>query len=46
MPLERELAAFVAHLRGGRPPRSTAAEGLLVIERIAALRNLAGLDGL
>jgi predicted dehydrogenase len=45
MPLQRELAAFVAHLRGGPPPRSTAAEGLLVVERIASLRSLAGIDG-
>ena len=44
MPLQRELAAFLAHLRGGPAPRSTAAEGLLVVERIAALRSLAGID--
>ena len=43
MPLQRELAAFLDHLRGGPPPRSSAAEGLLVVERIAALCRLAGL---
>lgn len=43
MPLQRELAAFLAHLGGGPPPRSSAAEGLLVVERIAALCRLAGL---
>ncbi len=31
-------------LRGGPPPMSSAAEGLLVVVRIAALRALAGLD--
>jgi len=44
MPLQRELAAFVAHLQGGPPPRSAAAEGLLIVERITALRSLAGID--
>ncbi len=44
MPLQRELAAFIAHLNGGPPPRSSAAEGLLVVERITSLRSLAGLD--
>lgn len=42
MPLLRELRAFLGHLQGGPPPRSSAAEGLLVVERIAALRRLAG----
>jgi predicted dehydrogenase len=42
MPLKRELAAFLAHLTGGGPPRSSAAEGLLVIERIAEVRRLLG----
>jgi predicted dehydrogenase len=42
MPLLLELQAFVDHLRGGSPPRSSAAEGLLVVERIDALRRLAG----
>jgi len=43
MPLLRELEAFVSHLHGGPPPRSSAHEGLQVVERIAALRTLAGL---
>jgi len=43
MPLRRELKAFLAFLRGGPAPRSSAAEGLLVVERIAALRSMAGL---
>jgi predicted dehydrogenase len=42
-PLRRELAAFVAHLRGGPPPKSDAAEGLAVVEAVAALRQRAGL---
>jgi predicted dehydrogenase len=42
-PLRRELHAFLDHLRGGPPPRSSAAEGLLIVERIAALRRLAAL---
>lgn len=42
-PLRRELRAFLDHLRGGPPPRSSATEGLLIIERIAALRRLAAL---
>ncbi|HEX5213541.1 MAG TPA: Gfo/Idh/MocA family oxidoreductase [Pseudolabrys sp.] len=43
MPLLRELRVFVEHLRGGPPPRSSAAEGALIVERIAALRSMAGL---
>ena len=43
MPLLLELQAFVAHLRGGPPPRSSAREGLLIVERIHDLRRLAGL---
>jgi predicted dehydrogenase len=43
MPLLRELRTFLDHLRGGPPPRSSATDGLLVVERIAALRALAGL---
>lgn len=41
--LHRELAAFLEHLRGGPPPRSDGAEGLAVVEAVAALRRLAGL---
>jgi predicted dehydrogenase len=43
MPLLRELTAFVDHLRGGPPPRSSAAEGAETVERIAQLREMAGL---
>ena len=43
MPLKRELGAFLACLEGGLPPRSSAAEGLLVVERIAEVRRLLGL---
>ncbi|OCP10126.1 MULTISPECIES: Gfo/Idh/MocA family oxidoreductase [unclassified Ensifer] len=41
-PLLRELRAFVEHLRGGPAPRSSAKEGLLFVERVTALRHLAG----
>jgi predicted dehydrogenase len=44
-PLLRELRAFVEHLDGGPPPRSSAAEGAMTVRRIAELRALAGLDG-
>lgn len=44
MPLFRELEAFVSHLCGGPAPRSSAYEGLQVVERIATLRALAGLQ--
>ena len=42
LPLLRELRTFVEHLAGGPPPRSSAAEGALVVRRIAELRALAG----
>lgn len=42
-PLLRELRAFVEHLEGGPPPRSSAAEGALIVNAIADLRELAGL---
>jgi predicted dehydrogenase len=45
LPLLRELRAFVEHLQGGPPPRSSAAEGALVVRRIAELRALAGAAG-
>ena len=38
MPLLRELRAFVGHLRGGSPPKSSAEQGLEVVNTIAALR--------
>jgi predicted dehydrogenase len=42
-PLLRELRSFVEHLRGGPPPRSSAAEGAAMVRRVAELRELAGL---
>ena len=42
-PLLRELRAFVEHLDGGPPPKSSAAEGAAIVQRIAELRALAGL---
>jgi predicted dehydrogenase len=43
-PLLREIRAFLAHLRGGPPPRSAAAEGAAAVECLARLRVMAGLD--
>lgn len=43
LPLLRELRAFLKHVQGGPAPRSSANEGLLFVERIAALRRIAGL---
>ena len=43
LPLLRELRAFVGHVRGGPPPKSSAAEGVAEVETIAELRRLAGL---
>jgi predicted dehydrogenase len=40
-PLERELAAFLAHLRGGPPPRSSAADGAAIVAAVAGLLELA-----
>jgi len=40
MPLYAELRAFVEYLLGGPAPRSSAAEGLLVVERIQQLRDM------
>ena len=37
LPLERELAAFVAHCEGGPPPKSTSAEALAVCTQLAAI---------
>jgi predicted dehydrogenase len=42
MPLLRELRAFISHVQGSAPPRSSAAEALTIVERIASLRKLAG----
>jgi predicted dehydrogenase len=43
MPLMRELRAFVEHVRGGPPPRSSAAEGAAIVRAIFELRALAAL---
>jgi len=43
MPLLLELDDFVKHLEGGPPPRSSAAIGALIVERIEELRALAGI---
>lgn len=43
LPLLRELRAFVNHLAGGPPPKSSAAEGADEVRAIAAIRRLAGL---
>ncbi|MEK6275334.1 MAG: Gfo/Idh/MocA family oxidoreductase [Actinomycetota bacterium] len=43
LPLLRELDAFLVHLDGGPPPRSSAAEGAAVVRTIVELRTLAGL---
>jgi len=44
-PLRRELQAFVRHLDGGPPPKSSGRDGVAVVRRIAELRGMAGLDG-
>ena len=41
LPLLAELRAFVEHLRGGPPPRSSAVEGAAIVAAIAELRALA-----
>jgi len=43
-PLYAELAAFIAYLDGGPRPKSSVAEGALIVETIARARALAGLD--
>lgn len=43
LPLLRELRAFLEHLDGGPPPRSSAAEGAAAVRAITELRALAGL---
>ncbi|HZP20382.1 MAG TPA: Gfo/Idh/MocA family oxidoreductase [Bauldia sp.] len=43
LPLRREVAAFLAYLSGGPPPRAPAGDGLLVVERVAEIRAMAGL---
>jgi predicted dehydrogenase len=41
LPLLAELRAFVGHVAGGEPPKSSVAEGAAVVRTIAALRSLA-----
>ena len=41
MPLLAELRAFVEHVRGGPPPRSSAADAVTIVERVAAMIDLA-----
>jgi predicted dehydrogenase len=41
LPLLAELRAFVGHLQGGPPPRSSAAEGVVIVERVAETIALA-----
>jgi predicted dehydrogenase len=43
LPLVRELRAFVKHVGGGPPPRSSALEGAAIVRAISELRSLAGL---
>ena len=43
LPLLRELRTFIEHLAGGPPPRSSVAEGAMIVARIAELRQLAGI---
>lgn len=44
MPLLAELRAFVEHLQGGPPPRSSAAEGVAMVEAVAAMIALARVE--
>jgi hypothetical protein len=43
MPLLAELSAFVGHLQGGPPPKSSADEAADTVATIVQLRRLAGL---
>ena len=43
MPLLAEVAAFLDHLKGGPPPKSSAAEAAEAVVTIAEIRRLAGL---
>ena len=42
MPLLAELRAFVEYLGGGQPPKSSAEEGVAIVEAIDQARRLAG----
>jgi predicted dehydrogenase len=44
LPLVRELRAFVEHVQGGPPPRSTIEDSLAIARCIATMRQLAGLS--
>jgi predicted dehydrogenase len=41
LPLLAELRAFVEHLQGGPPPKSSAADGVAIVERVAGMIALA-----
>jgi predicted dehydrogenase len=43
MPLLVELAAFLDHLKGGSPPKSSVAEAAATVEAIASIRRLAAI---
>lgn len=43
MPLLAELRAFVKHLDGGPPPKSSAADAELIVRRLAEIETLSGL---
>jgi hypothetical protein len=45
MPLRRELAAFVTHLAGGPAPRSSAREGVEIVERLDEIARAIGSAG-
>jgi predicted dehydrogenase len=44
MPLLTELQAFVEHLRGGPPPRSSAADAVAIVEAVAETIALTGFE--
>lgn len=44
MPLLAELGAFLDHVKGGPPPKSSAAEAALFVRRIAEMRAIAGFE--
>jgi predicted dehydrogenase len=44
MPLLAELRAFVEHLQGGPPPKSSAADAVAIVEAVAGLIALTGVE--
>lgn len=44
MPLLAELRAFVEHLQGGPPPKSSAADSVAIVEAVAGLIALTGAE--